>query len=195
MKNRELQPGFKLGKMDQTLVGEPQPSIMLDDGIGEITESGPDFYARRQYHRNGSTTDSRYDSDGRAHSDGDQPAIIDRSKDGHAGKKVWCNHGLIDRDDAPALIFIPPLPWPLFKSEVYYKNGLCHRNDGPAEIVVFESTLYPGIRLQRETWMADGLIHRDNNLPAVILRDKSNPDNILEEEFFNNGVLTSTRSD
>ena len=40
--------------------------------------------------------------------------------------------------------------------KIYIKNGLKHRDNGPAEI-----------QKDKEIWFKNGLKHRDNNLPAV----------------------------
>jgi hypothetical protein len=70
-------------------------------------------------------TDSRgvsrwFDNDGKVHSEGDLPAVVDPR-----GDKQWFRHGVLHREGGPSYISADG-------QKVWYSNGKCHRLDGPA---------------------------------------------------------------
>ena len=65
------------------------------------------------------------------------------------------------------------------KSQHYYKNDKCHRDNGPAIIYYYENK-----NIKEKWWCKNGEYHRDNG-PAVICYDENQ--NIINEEFYLNG--------
>jgi hypothetical protein len=101
--------------------------------------------------------------DAREYSDGEIPAIVFKHRDlyhviainsGHIlvykdGTRIYTHHGLIHRDDGPAIIS------PTY--QIWASHGLIHRDDGPAMIST-NGTL---------VWCTKGAINNGNR-PAII---------------------------
>ena len=66
------------------------------------------------------------------------------------GTKCWYKDGLIHREDGPAIIYKDG-------AQYWYKNGKYHRDDGPAAIC----------RDGSQYWLKNGKYHRDDG-PAII---------------------------
>lgn len=67
------------------------------------------------------------------------------------GTKVWkLSDGTLHKEGKPAMVFKGGI-------EVWYINGLMHREDGPA----YDSELY-------KEWWVNGYLHRENGEPAII---------------------------
>lgn len=89
--------------------------------------------------------------DGMRHREGDLPAVIYNTNEGH---KEWCKNGLLHRDgDLPAV--------ERGNYKAWYKNGLLHR----------EGDLPAVVDSDRQIWCVNGVVHREGDLPAKIGRN------------------------
>jgi hypothetical protein len=91
--------------------------------------------------------------------------------DKHGGVRYLNEFGQIHRDgDLPALVN--------HEGTFYFKNGLLHRENGPA-----------AINSHQEVYYKDGLIHRDGDLPALInfIKDKENNKEVFSQAYYKHG--------
>ena len=99
----------------------------------------------------------------------------------------------MDRDSADTyelIKLVDPVAGFVFHQE-HRKNGLPHREDGPARVirVVFEDD-DPGEYQQIEEWFIEGEYERKDGGPAKIHRRMPH-DEVTERFYFKNGKLTS----
>ena len=108
----------------------------------------------------GSTTRETWrDQNGDIHRDNDLPARIYRdAKTGEINERHWYQNGMLHRDnDQPAIIDDD-------SSNLYYINGVQHREKGPAEYYETDE----GLRLS-EYYYINGKFHREDG-PACLSR-------------------------
>jgi hypothetical protein len=110
-----------------------------------------------------------YYENGQLHRNGDLPASIETS----CMRNVYYKHGRIHRDnDEPAVVSE--------NLKIYYKDGLRHREYGPAYISPLTEIWYYYGKPHRydqpavfnngdEYYYENGILHRDNDLPAIEL--------------------------
>ena len=114
----------------------------------------------------------RWSLDGKRHRDGDKPAVKYNT-----GTRIWYWHGELHREgDAPAAVWSDG-------SVSYYRHGRRHRdNDEPA---VIQTRGYVVAACRQ--WFVHDQLHREWDLPAVILRDQD--DNRSDRlEWWRHGV-------
>lgn len=66
--------------------------------------------------------------------------------------------------------------------KIYYKNGIIHREDGPAII-----EYYPEGEIRSETYFMNGNRHRSDDLPAKLWYGRKG--NIREKVYYKNGKM------
>ena len=112
-------------------------------------------------------SDILYFKDYKLHRDNDLPAIIRAN-----GTKMWYYEGKKHRENnLPAIIDGDSMEW-------YYEDKL-HRYDNDQPAVMINRPKHGAFRYE---WFKNGLLHRDNDLPAII-------DHIGNKEWYYNGVL------
>lgn len=94
---------------------------------------------------------------------------------------ISCNDGevIYHCDDGPAYIFY--FDENKVKQEIWYKNGLVHReNDEPAIIEYYENG-----NIKQKQWYVDGNLHREKK-PAYIDYDENQK--IILEKYYDKGI-------
>ncbi len=128
---------------------------------------------------------------GRLHRD-NNPSFIEYAPDGTMFLELYYKHGLLYRDNGPAVIKRRILEGTPSKIMIIYEEyctsipGVIHRdNDLPALIEYKRHTIFGhrGYKLNREVYCKNGNIHRDGDKPAYILYDFIGGNHILNDHF------------
>ena len=148
---------------------ETGPAIICEDGTKEWWFNGKlhRIAAPAIVHPNGGY---EWYLHGNRHRDNDLPAVVTKdplsadfcTNDDIFITKCWWSNGLRHRVNAPAIIYNSG-------DKHWYNHGNLHREDGPAT----ETN-------DIDEWWINGERHRENNLPAIIVKIRNlPPDNIF----------------
>lgn len=126
------------------------------------------------------------DENGQYHSFNDQPALIYSIEDENQ-IFIWYNHGVISREDnKPSMIVTSKTKYATSNSS----QQLHSFNDDPAEMQFYYGQSGKSLYV---TWMKNGELHRENNLPAIIVFSSpltgSTVWSKVKEQYYLNGEL------
>lgn len=96
-------------------------------------------------------------------------------------KECYYKNGLLHREDGPAIIIKKNNK---LICQKYYIDGKLNNNNGPA-IIEYDNDI-----ITKKSFYRDGLCHNDDDKPAILIynNDKKNY-HVKESYYFNNGVL------
>lgn len=99
------------------------------------------------------------------------------------GSQTWTKNGLKHRNNGPAFIAQPMSGG--YHHEEWYQNGKLHRDDGPAYVHVGGSDRFTGKQESHTGWYQNGSLHRDNGPSEIIVNNHG----IEDRGWHQNGQL------